>query len=609
MGIIYSILSIFLIQEVWIEKNHQDFADGWEYFYTDGDTAVQWDTTKLKRWEIGGIIYAPVNGGLKIIGRDWDLNDDDWLEVVLGRREYGRADIYWNSPMGFDTTRKTVLEGLNTYPQGFAIGDLNCDGYEDIIIAEYDNKVHIFHGSAGGYLSFADDSIVSGGNGLQQPLLGDINNDGYSDVIVSGQDKIYIYCGPGPFHSMAPDDSIIYSSSWLCRLFLCDLNYDRSLDISVSNGFGGLRVYWGPNYLSFINLNAGGNSDHSVADMNQDGYLDIFINQSGTYDLIYWGSSSGFNTSSYVPGNGGGDCSVEDVNSDGELDIVANQLSANAGYIIWGPSYNTFTSLPLSNFQMQVVNTADFDNNDEIDVLFGGAGGSAYLYWNDGGFSPANNFIFPDESDDAVWEDLGNLWDRSNKERYLSSVFDAGNTIAVDSVKWWGNFPIGVTCSVWVRGALDTTAWGRWVLLSNGATDTLLAGKRYLQYRCIFITDYKRTSVFSFDSIKFFYRSTGILEQLQTSNLSIPLLNTPNPFSQTTAIKYVLPMRMQVSLKIYNVAGRIIKNLVDGIYEAGSYSQVWNGEGIDNKKVNSGIYFYLFEAGDFKAIGKLIFIH
>lgn len=293
MGIIYSILSIFLIQEVWIEKNHQDFADGWEYFYTDGDTAVQWDTTKLKRWEIGGIIYAPVNGGLKIIGRDWDLNDDDWLEVVLGRREYGRADIYWNSPMGFDTTRKTVLEGLNTYPQGFAIGDLNCDGYEDIIIAEYDNKVHIFHGSAGGYLSFADDSIVSGGNGLQQPLLGDINNDGYSDVIVSGQDKIYIYCGPGPFHSMAPDDSIIYSSSWLCRLFLCDLNYDRSLDISVSNGFGGLRVYWGPNYLSFINLNAGGNSDHSVADMNQDGYLDIFINQSGTYDLIYWGSSSG----------------------------------------------------------------------------------------------------------------------------------------------------------------------------------------------------------------------------------------------------------------------------------------------------------------------------
>jgi len=254
------------------------------------------------------------------------------------------------------------------------------------------------------------------------------------------------------------------------------------------------------------------------------------------------------------------------------------------------------------------VDVADFDNNGEKDVLFGGAGGPACLYWNNGGFLPTNRFIFPDQSDDAVWEDLGTLWDRLNKERYLSNIFETGDTITVDSVKWWGNFPAGIVCSLWVRGVLDTTAWSLWTLLTNGGTDTILAEKKFLQYRCVFSTDYKGTSRFSFDSIIFYYQYSGMSEDSVYSNMPIFCKNTPNPFLSKTIIQYILPGKTEMSLKIYNIFGQLVKILENGIKNAGYHYVMWDGSDFHGKKVTSGIYLYCLEAKDVRLIGKTILI-
>jgi hypothetical protein len=366
-------------------------------------------------------------------------------------------------------------------------------------------RVHIFGGTASGYSPTPNDSIVLVLNGLQHPYPADINRDGHIDLLIGGISRIYIYYGPGPFHALAPGDSICFTNGTAVRLTLADLDCDAHLDVSscFTNGGQNVRIYKGPDLVLFDVLTvSSGNWDHSVADIDKDGFLDIYINDSDpAYDKVYWGSISGFNACTLVAGSGTGNCSIEDMNGDGELDIASNQTYVDSGYIMWGPNHTSYLSLPSASTDALATYVADFDNNGEKDVLFSGTGGPSYLYWNNSGFSIADRFTFPDCSNDAIFEDLGNLWDRSNKERYLSSIFAAGDTVRVDSVRWWGDF-LGIDIEVWMRGAQDTSSWSPWVRLTNGGTDGSLSSTQYLQYRCIFHLDYKFTSVFSFDSIK-----------------------------------------------------------------------------------------------------------
>ncbi len=67
--------------------------------------------------------------------------------------------------------------------------------------------------------------------------------------------------------------------------------------------------------------------------------------------------------------------------------------------------------------------------------------------------------------------------------------------------------------------------------------------------------------------------------------------NYPNPFNPTTTIRYDLPGKSRVSLKIYDVLGRVVATLKEGVQGAGSVQVEWNGSGFA-----SGIYFCRLDA-------------
>lgn len=69
--------------------------------------------------------------------------------------------------------------------------------------------------------------------------------------------------------------------------------------------------------------------------------------------------------------------------------------------------------------------------------------------------------------------------------------------------------------------------------------------------------------------------------------------NYPNPFNASTVIGYYLPEEGRVVIEIYDILGRKIKTLVDGMQPAGSHSVVWDAGGS-----SSGLYFYRMKAGD-----------
>ena len=85
--------------------------------------------------------------------------------------------------------------------------------------------------------------------------------------------------------------------------------------------------------------------------------------------------------------------------------------------------------------------------------------------------------------------------------------------------------------------------------------------------------------------------------------------NYPNPFNPETTIPYALSSDAIVSLTIYNIAGQVVRKLVDGeALAAGQYQAVWDGRSESGASVASGMYFYLLHAGDYVAKRKMVLL-
>jgi hypothetical protein len=77
--------------------------------------------------------------------------------------------------------------------------------------------------------------------------------------------------------------------------------------------------------------------------------------------------------------------------------------------------------------------------------------------------------------------------------------------------------------------------------------------------------------------------------------------NYPNPFNPSTTIVYEVPWSTHVTIKVYDVMGRVVAELVNGIQDAGSYSIEWNASSL-----SSGVYYYRITAGNFTNVKKLL---
>jgi len=103
---------------------------------------------------------------------------------------------------------------------------------------------------------------------------------------------------------------------------------------------------------------------------------------------------------------------------------------------------------------------------------------------------------------------------------------------------------------------------------------------------------------------------------ISSNNQNVPknfalFQNYPNPFNPVTNIKFNLPEKVKVQLKIYDLLGREVETLLNGVLGAGVHTIDWN-----SSNFASGIYFYELKAGDastslstsFTAVKKMVVI-
>jgi hypothetical protein len=100
---------------------------------------------------------------------------------------------------------------------------------------------------------------------------------------------------------------------------------------------------------------------------------------------------------------------------------------------------------------------------------------------------------------------------------------------------------------------------------------------------------------------------SGVDDALPTKFALLPC--APNPFNPTTTIRYdVAEEGVKVSIVIFDVTGRRVRTLVDGVQPAGRQSAVWDGRDDGGRTVASGVYFYRMNAGRFVQTRKMVLL-
>jgi hypothetical protein len=84
--------------------------------------------------------------------------------------------------------------------------------------------------------------------------------------------------------------------------------------------------------------------------------------------------------------------------------------------------------------------------------------------------------------------------------------------------------------------------------------------------------------------------------------------NFPNPFNPMTRIRYQIARAGTVKLRVYNVAGQLVKTLIDESKKPGYYEAVWKGDNNRGASVASGVYFYRLEAPQYSFSRKLVIL-
>ena len=386
-----------------------------------------------------------------------DVNADGYSDVIVGATyndaggsDAGSAYIYYGGSSMNNTADVVFLGAAVNDIFGNSVstaGDLNGDGYSDVVVAAYMNDAG---GSNAGraYVYFGGSSMnntadltltgVAAGDelGYSVSTAGDVNGDGYSDIIVgapyndaiaSSVGRTYVYFG-GENMNNAPDitltgealqDYFGYSVSTAG-----DFNGDGYSDLIVgapynnAAGSNAGRAYLYTNTLSGADIpdefftgedsyEGRGCSVASAGDVNGDGYSDIIV---GAFTSDYTGSAYIYlggaiinNTADIILTGaavydyfGTSVASAGDVNGDGYADVIVGAYGNDAGGASAGRAYIYFGGVTMDSLaDVTLTGEAASDNFGRSAASAGDVNGDGYAdviigaWYNDAGGSNA----------------------------------------------------------------------------------------------------------------------------------------------------------------------------------------------------------------------------
>ena len=409
-----------------------------------------------------------------------DLDDDDHAELLVANsgRHYsglpGASYLYWGTPDG-PAVEKRLDFDLNENGS-WEIGDLNRDGYLDIVGFDFDTLL-IAWGSQQKYADPKDYVRIKGvANVGQNCRLLDINRDGWLDILAA------------------------------------DIRGSHSkILLGGSEGYSIDRVQ----LLEEANL---GNVE--VADLDADGWLDLVllrpytvengVDRENSWIKIYHGSDRGLESRPRFefPTSGAIDAVVADLNGDGSLDLAVSQYSSRSHrklpvLLFWNEGQGSFsarrrTDLPGESPSALMAADMDYDGytdllvvNHKLTVGEDNHSVESYLYWGaEEGFSTHNRSYLPAPGPHFLQNvDVGNLGTRKPEASFTSPALDFSSSSGRLRLTYMGETPRESRLRFLVRFASSREGLkdAVWKQLPDSGRLTREDGDSWLQYRATLV--------------------------------------------------------------------------------------------------------------------------
>jgi Bacterial Ig-like domain (group 3)/FG-GAP-like repeat len=341
-----------------------------------------------------------------------DFNHDGIADLVLLNPTRQSVSIYLGNGDGTFEAPKTQVVGNS--PAYMAVGDVNGDGYPDVIFSasNYIGGQHsvgftVMLGAGTGYLHAPNFVVAKNGAAGWVLTAGDVNNDGHLDVVTTdayGDVEVFLGNGDGTFREQASFSVGLPAS----QIVLADFYGKGHLDLATGNfGYenlsGAVGVLEGRGDGSFSQptgyLSAGYFPAWvSAADMNGDGRPDLVVGSSYSNTVAVFinhgaGNFTAMPTEYATPflpeGVGQGPLSIGDFNGDKKPDLaVASQVGVQIMLNLGGGLLDAPAAFELGGLSGQMF-AADMTGDGHLDLAaetfgFGGNVGAVNLLRGDG---------------------------------------------------------------------------------------------------------------------------------------------------------------------------------------------------------------------------------
>lgn len=499
---------------------------------------------------VDGEVFAPVGTGgiddaLDARSGVWgDHDNDGYLDLLLSNHVSGASRLFnGDADWAFRGATPQSFEGV-AVGQGAAWVDYDLDGLLDVFLMTDSGYSDQLLRNEGGDVFLPVESS-------QQPIESGTVGRGvaWADIDNDGDQDLFAAVSGSQNHLVENEAGISFS-----RIVGDPLG-------DSTNGFG---LAWG--------------------DYDNDGFLDAYVTNIGAANRLFRNlAGAGFEDVTAPPLDDPGPstgAAWADVDNDGDLDLyLVNHGSANRLFRNEGVNgFFDVTTSPLDNDGNGMgVAWADIDGDGDLDLYLANQGQPNCLFRNE-------------ESRSNHWLQLDLQGTVSNR-----AAIGARVTIVAGELSQIREVSGG---SGWISQDSPTIEFGL------GTAD--LVDEIHIRWPSGTVQELESVPANQRLLVVEPGGPTGIAADLPVTEFRLGTC-IPNPFNPSTRIPFDLPAPARVSLKVYDVKGRVVRTVLKEVeYPAGSHQVHWNGETDLGTRPASGVYFCRFESRRFAATTRMV---